>query len=147
MNREGQVKIFDAGIQDFQRADEGSAGVDIRSSEDIVLVAGAVYAIPTGIHMELPIGIEFQIRSRSGLALNKAVHVLNAPGTVDSTFRGEVKVILMNSSKQDFAIAKGDRIAQGVFAEYKVPHIRLVTFDQLSETKRGTGGFGSSGIK
>lgn len=149
VKNENEVKIFDeSGIQDLKRADIGSAGVDIRSSEDIVILQNNTLAVSTGLFLELPIMMELQIRSRSGLALNNNVHVLNAPGTVDSTFRGEVKVILRNDSDRPFYISKGDRIAQGVFAWYLSPHITKVdSKDVLSKTERADGGFGHTGIK
>jgi dUTP pyrophosphatase len=149
VKNENEVKIFDAsGIQDLKRADIGSAGVDIRSSEDVVILQDNTLAVATGLFVELPIMMELQIRSRSGLALNNNVHVLNSPGTVDSTFRGEVKVILRNDSDRPFYVSKGDRIAQGVFAWYLAPDITKVeSKEELSKTERADGGFGHTGIK
>lgn len=149
VKNENEVKIFDeSGIQDLKRADIGSAGVDIRSSEDIVILQNNTIAVATGLFVELPTMMELQIRSRSGLALNNNVHVLNSPGTVDSTFRGEVKVILRNDSDRPFFISKGDRIAQGVFAWYLAPDIiKVESKEALSKTERADGGFGHTGIK
>jgi dUTP pyrophosphatase len=101
--------------------------------------------IPTGLYLELPLGLEAQVRSRSGLALKKGVAVLNAPGTVDADYRGEVGVILINLSTEDFPIHDGDRIAQLVLARHERASWQLV--EELSSSDRGTGGFGSTGIQ
>jgi dUTP pyrophosphatase len=142
------IKVFDkSGIQDMFRADIGSAGFDIRSNEAIVIPPNQYRLIKTGLYIELPIGMELQIRSRSGLALNYGIHILNGLGTVDSTYRGEIGVILKNDSTVPFNVDIGDRIAQGIFAEYIVPTVSIVeSEDCLSETDRGKGGFGHSGI-
>ena len=144
-----KVKIYDtSNIQDLSRADIGSAGVDIRSNANVTLLPKQRTLIKTGLHMELPIGMEFQIRSRSGLALKNGISVLNSPGTVDATYRGEVGVILYNSGDEPYTILIGDRIAQGVFALYESPIIEKVeSLEELSETDRGESGFGGSGIK
>jgi len=101
--------------------------------------------IPTGLYIELPLGVEAQVRSRSGLALKKGISVLNAPGTVDADYRGEIGVILINLSQEDFTVNDGDRIAQLVLARHERATFELV--ETLSETQRGTGGFGSTGIQ
>ena len=125
---------------------QASAGVDLRAfvPNPIVLKPMERALIPTGLYLELPIGVEAQVRSRSGLALKKGISVLNAPGTVDADYRGEVGVILINLSQEDFTINDGDRIAQLVLARHERATFELV--ETLSETQRGAGGFGSTGI-
>ena len=128
------------------RAYPGDAGLDLYANEEVVLAVGEIRAVGTGITIELPELTEAQIRPRSGLAL-KGITVHNAPGTIDSGFRGEVKVILYNASREWFVIDKGDKIAQMVIAPYLVPDIvEVPALDRLSETERGEKGFGSSGI-
>lgn len=124
-----------------------SAGMDLRANitEKITLKPLERALIPTGLFMELPIGFEAQVRPRSGLALKKGVTVLNAPGTIDSDFIGEVGVILFNASNQEFLIENGDRIAQMVIAKHE--RAEWIEVTELSETERGAGGFGSTGIK
>lgn len=126
---------------------QASAGVDLRAfvPNSIVLKPMERALIPTGLYLELPIGVEAQVRSRSGLALKKGISVLNAPGTVDADYRGEVGVILINLSQEDFTINDGDRIAQLVLARHERATFELV--EMLSETQRGAGGFGSTGIQ
>ena len=126
---------------------QASAGVDLRAyvPNPIVLKPMERALIPTGLYLELPLGVEAQVRSRSGLALKKGISVLNAPGTVDADYRGEVGVILVNLSQEDFTINDGDRIAQLVLARHERATFELV--ETLSETQRGAGGFGSTGIQ
>ena len=126
---------------------QASAGVDLRAyvPNPIVLKPMERALIPTGIYIELPLGVEAQVRSRSGLALKKGISVLNAPGTVDADYRGEIGVILINLSQEDFTVNDGDRIAQLVLARHERATFELV--ETLSETQRGTGGFGSTGIQ
>jgi dUTP pyrophosphatase len=126
---------------------QASAGVDLRAyvPNPIVLKPMERALIPTGLYLELPIGVEAQVRSRSGLALKKGISVLNAPGTVDADYRGEVGVILINLSQEDLTIYDGDRIAQLVLARHERATFELV--ETLSETHRGAGGFGSTGIQ
>ncbi len=128
-------------------ATDGSAGMDLRANidEDIVLKPLERAMVPTGIYISLPKGYEAQIRPRSGLAVKNGITVLNAPGTIDSDYRGEICVILINLSKDDFTITNGDRICQMIIAKYE-----SVLFDvvySLDETVRGDGGFGHTGIK
>lgn len=125
-------------------ATQGSSGMDIRASESLVIKAEDRGCVGTGLYLEMPLGCEAQIRPRSGLALKKGITVLNAPGTIDSDYRGEVRVILANLSKEDFAVEPGDRIAQMVFAT--VMQVNLVKTDELDETARSSGGFGSTGV-
>lgn len=125
------------------RATEGAAGYDVRAAEAVVLEPGGAQAVSTGLVVELPSGIEAQVRPRSGLALREGVVVPNSPGTIDPDFRGELKVILMNLSSQPVAIARGDRVAQLVFARFERPTV--VETDAVEETDRGEGGFGSTG--
>lgn len=124
-----------------------SAGMDLRANitEVITLKPLERAIVPTGIFMELPIGTEAQVRPRSGLAAKKGVTVLNAPGTIDADYRGEVGVILVNLSNQDFEIENGERIAQMVIAQHSQAQWEEVT--ELSSTDRGEGGFGSTGVK
>lgn len=127
-------------------ASPGSAGVDLRAaieSEQIV-TPGERVQIPTGLILELPRGWEGQVRPRSGLALRHGVTLLNTPGTIDSDYRGEVKVILVNLGQEDFAVRRGDRIAQLVVAS--VSQVVVVETDSLASTRRGAGGFGSTGV-
>ena len=125
---------------------EYSAGMDLcaNNDEEIILQPHKRTLVPTGIFIELPIGYEAQIRPRSGIAITNGVTVLNASGTVDSDFRGEIKVILINHSEEPFTIKKSERIAQMVVAKHE--RVNWVSGDELSDTERGTGGFGSTGI-
>ncbi len=124
-----------------------SAGMDMRANilEPITLKSLERAMIPTGIFIELPIGYEAQVRPRSGLAAKNGITCLNSPGTVDADYRGELKVILVNLSHQDFTIENGDRIAQMVIAKHERAEWEVV--ETLSETERGQGGFGSTGVK
>ncbi len=124
----------------------GAAGSDICAflTNDEVLKAGERKIIPTGLRFAIPQGYEIQVRPRSGLAAKNGVTVLNTPGTIDSDYRGEVKVILINTSDQDFVIHNGDRIAQIVVAP--VTRGIFVQSEDLDETERGSGGFGSTGV-
>ena len=121
----------------------GAAGMDLRAAEAVTLRPGARHLVPTGLSIALPPGYEAQVRPRSGLAVKHGVTVLNAPGTIDCDYRGEVKVPLINHGQDDFVIARGDRIAQMVIAP--VTRISWTEVDTLDETARGAGGFGSSG--
>lgn len=125
---------------------EGAAGLDLRAAigEPVMLAAGARTLVPTGLSMQLPVGFEGQVRPRSGLALRHGVTVLNAPGTVDSDYRGEVSVVLINHGNEPFTVTRGDRIAQLVIAP--VSHARLSEVAALDETARGAGGYGSTGV-
>lgn len=124
----------------------GSSGMDLRAniSDSFVLKPGNTILVPTGIKIAIPGHLEGQIRPRSGLALKNGVTVLNAPGTIDSDFRSEVKVLLVNLSQNDFLINNGDRIAQLVIVP--VTRICWELSEELNETKRGEGGFGSTGV-
>ncbi len=127
-------------------ATEGAVGMDIVAAIDRpkCLQPGAIMTIPTGFAMELPAGYEAQIRPRSGLALKHGVTIANAPGTIDSDYRGEITVILLNNGNQAFTIIRGMRIAQMVFAAVTI--VDPVEVDNLGETERATGGFGSTGL-
>jgi dUTP pyrophosphatase len=124
---------------------EGSAGADLRAhiAESLTLAPGERAAVPTGLHLELPPGYEAQVRPRSGLAVAKGLTCLNSPGTVDSDYRGEIKVILVNLGGAPVTLADGDRIAQLVVAP--VARARFVPVRALGDTERGPGGFGSTG--
>jgi dUTP pyrophosphatase len=130
-----------AQIPQYQTAE--SAGFDLHSVEDVVLEAGERKLIGTGLSFEIPKGYEIQIRPRSGLAYKYGISVLNSPGTIDSDYRGEIKVLLINHSDTSFEIKVGDRIAQGVIQE--VIQSSFEEVENLSETERGSGGFGSTG--
>ncbi len=125
---------------------EGSAGMDIRAylDEPMTIEPGERALVPTGLFMEIPTGNEVQIRARSGLAIKKGIGLVNGIGTIDSDYRGEVKVALINWGKEAFVIDNGDRIAQMVVAAYVKADVELV--EELSETDRGVGGFGHTGV-
>jgi dUTP pyrophosphatase len=136
--------------EDPKFAYEGDSGFDLRADieEEITINPGDRFLVPTGLYFELVKGLELQVRPRSGLAIKHGITVLNSPGTVDSHYRGEVKVPLINHGKEPFKIVKGDRIAQGVIMPvYGEGKINLTKTDVINETVRGTGGFNSSGIK
>ncbi len=124
-----------------------SAGLDLRANlpESVVLKPGEWKLIPTGLHVELPIGYEAQVRPRSGLAYKYGITVLNSPGTIDADYRGDVGVILINHSKTEFEIKSGERIAQLVIAKHEQAEWQRV--EELGNTDRGAGGFGSTGKK
>ena len=124
-------------------ATEGAAGLDVVAAEDLVLAPGQRHAVMTGFAIAIPVGYEVQVRPRSGLALKHGITCLNTPGTIDSDYRGEVKVILANLSDAPFPIRRGDRIAQLVPAP--VLRAALIEVDALDDTERGSGGFGSTG--
>lgn len=131
-------------------AHKGDSGFDLRANTDreINLYPGEWKAIPTGLYFEIPMGYELQIRSRSGLAFKNGVVVLNSPGTIDSGYRGEIQVILINHSEETFTIQNGDRIAQGVICPIMSSEVaKLNKVSNLSETERGDGKFGSTGVK
>lgn len=126
-------------------ATSGSAGMDLYAAlnSDVILKPNGSYLIPTGLKIELPDGYEAQVRPRSGLAINHNIIVLNSPGTIDSDYRGEIKVILKNLGDKDFIVKNGDRIAQLVIASYV--RIEWDEVDQINNTERGSGGFGHTG--
>ena len=127
-------------------ATQGSAGMDIYAAvtDEMIVKAGETTLIPTGFSMEIPVGFEAQIRPRSGLALKHNIGLMNSPGTIDSDYRGEVKIVFTNYGKNDFTVKRGDRIAQMVVAQYE--RVEWEETHQLSETARGSGGFGHTGI-
>lgn len=122
----------------------GAAGYDLCAARAMTIKSGEYDKVPTGIRIAMPFDMEAQVRPRSGLAAKHGVTVLNAPGTIDSDYRGEICVILINHGKQDFIIEPGMRIAQLVFS--KVTHVDFQQCESLDETNRGAGGFGSTGI-
>ncbi len=124
-------------------ATSGAAGMDVVSAEDVVLRPGARHAVATGFSVAIPEGYEIQVRPRSGLALKHGITVPNSPGTIDSDYRGELKIILANLSDDSFPIQRGDRIAQLVLAPVTLAEWEEV--DDLDATARGEGGFGSTG--
>ncbi len=125
-------------------ASDGAAGMDVVAAESLTLRPGQRAAVATGMAFAIPAGWEIQVRPRSGLALKNGVTCLNTPGTIDSDYRGEVKVILANLGDEYFEVKRGDRIAQLVPAQ--VQRAVLVEVDELDETRRGNGGFGSTGV-
>ena len=139
---EVKLKKIDANARIPMRMTEHSAGYDLYSSnsEDIVLKSGEVKLISTGIAISLPVGYEAQIRPRSGLAVKHQIGILNAPGTIDADYRGEVKVILFNFGKNDFNVKPQTRIAQMVIAKHEI--VNFIEIEGLDETNRGKGGFG-----
>ncbi|MEO0293119.1 MAG: dUTP diphosphatase [candidate division WOR-3 bacterium] len=138
------IKRLDEGIPLPEYQTEGSSGLDLYASEDCILPPGEFRTIPTGIALEIPSGYEGEIRARSGLASKFGIGILNSPGTIDSDYRGEVKVILFNFGKKDFKIKKGDRIAQLIIS--KVEKVKLKEVKELSQTKRDDKGFGSTDL-
>jgi dUTP pyrophosphatase len=128
-------------------ATEGSAGMDIRAAikEPLIIKIGEVVIVPTNLSIEIPPGYEIQVRPRSGLAAKYGIGILNSPGTVDSDYRGEIKIILINFGKEDFTIQKSERIAQLIISN--VVRADLSEENSLNESKRGTGGFGHTGKK
>lgn len=133
--------------QNLFYATKGSAGIDLRANNENpeIIKPGETKLIPTGIAIALPNGYEAQIRPRSGLALKNSLTVLNTPGTIDSDYRGEIGIILINHGKKDYIVENGARIAQMVIAKYEQVELEFVK--ELDETKRGSGGFGSTGVK
>lgn len=143
-----QIKIINKSQHELPNYETiASAGMDVRAnvSESIVLKPLERIIVKTGLFIELPIGYEAQVRPRSGLAAKKGVTVLNAPGTIDADYRGEIGVILVNLSNENFTIENGERIAQIVIAKHE--RAEWIQVEELSETTRGEGGFGSTGVK
>jgi dUTP pyrophosphatase len=124
-------------------ATDGAAGMDVVSAEDVTIAPGARHAVATGLALAIPPGFEVQVRPRSGLALKHGITVPNTPGTIDSDYRGELKVILINLGADPFEVRRGDRVAQLVLAP--VTRASWLTVEELDETARGEGGFGSTG--
>ncbi len=141
-----QIKKLHPQVQLPKYQTKGSAGLDLQAniSQPMVLKAGEIVLVPTGLAIALQEGYEAQVRPRSGLALKNGITVLNSPGTIDSDYRGEISVILINHSKQDFIITNGLRIAQLVIAQYAVA--KIIEVEELGTTNRGEGGFGSTGF-
>lgn len=143
------IKRLDKKFEDLplpQYKTGGSAGMDVYAAveEEMKIPPGKTVMVPTGLAIAVPAGYECQVRTRSGLAAKSGIFALNAPGTIDSDYRGEVKVILSNFSDEEFTIRRGDRIAQLVIAKYE--KIDWSETNNLDETERGEGGFGSTGI-
>lgn len=143
-----KIKIINSSTHNLpQYETSASAGVDLRANldEEILLKPLERALVKTGLSIELPVGYEAQVRPRSGLALKKGITVLNAPGTIDADYRGEIGIILVNLSQEDFIVKNGERIAQLVIAQHLQAEWEEV--EVLSNTKRGAGGFGSTGNK
>lgn len=142
------IKIINKSTNDIPKYQtENSAGVDIRAflDEDLVLKSGEFKLVSTGIYLEIPSSYEVQIRARSGLSIKHGIGLVNGIGTIDSDYRGEIKVPLINFSKEDFTIENGMRIAQMVLSKYE--KIDFEEVDELSDSERQDGGFGSTGVK
>jgi dUTP pyrophosphatase len=139
-----RVKFLSEDAKLPQAAKPGDVAFDLHSVIETTLEPGERQAIPTGLIMEIPRGYEGQVRPRSGLALRNGLSVVNSPGTIDSGYRGEVKVILINHGKDSFTITKGMRICQ--LAIRSVPRVRFEAAEELSDSERGEGGFGSTGV-
>jgi dUTP pyrophosphatase len=142
------IKIINSSKNDSPAlATLGSAGADLRANlnDEVVLKPMERKLIPTGLKMEIPTGYEVQIRPRSGLAFKHGITVLNSPGTIDSDYRGDVGVLLINLSNENFIIQNGDRIAQMIVAKHEVPN--FIENSNLNDSHRGSGGFGSTGEK
>ncbi len=124
---------------------KGSSGVDVRAAvkEDVIIPNGELRLVPTNLSVEIPEGFEIQVRPRSGLAANHGISILNSPGTIDSDYRGEIKIIVMNLGREEFKISRGDRIAQMVVS--KVYKAEFLLTGDLEESIRGNGGFGHTG--
>ena len=143
-----KVKIVNKSSNDLpEYSTEHAAGMDLRANlnEDVILEPLERKLIPTGLFIELPVGYEAQVRPRSGLALKKGITVLNSPGTIDADYRGEIGVILVNLSNEDFVIENGERIAQMIIS--RCEQAAFIAVDVLDETDRSSGGFGHSGLK
>ena len=142
-----KIKKLENFVSMPQYKTSGASAMDLVAAidEDIVIPSGEIKIIPTGIAIELPHNTEAQVRSRSGLAIKKGIAVVNGIGTIDEDYRGEICVGLINLSKEDFTIQRGDRIAQMASMEVLKPQIEVL--DELSETQRADGGFGSTGVK
>ena len=138
------LKKIDNTIKDLEYAHDGDAGLDLYANEESTLEPHEIKAIGTGLKISFEKGYEAQVRPKSGLALNHGLTVLNTPGTIDSNYRGEIKVILINLGKQPYKIEKGKKIAQLIFNKVEHPHIEIV--EDLDDTNRGEGGFGSTGL-
>ncbi|MBU4348252.1 dUTP diphosphatase [Patescibacteria group bacterium] len=136
-------KINEEAIIPFY-AHKGDAGMDIFSIEEKIIKPKERVLISTGLKFEIPIGYEMQIRPKSGLALNYGITVLNTPGTIDAGYRGELKVILFNSSREDYLVSKGTKVAQAIIA--KVEEAEIEEVEDICESSRGDGGFGSTGL-
>jgi len=145
MNLEVKIKRIHPDAKLPFQANTGDAGMDLYSIDNIMIPSGEAKLIRTGLQIELPQGTEAQIRPRSGLALKHSVTVLNSPGTIDEGYRGEIGVILINHGKEPFLVEKSMRIAQMVIQ--LVPTIQVTEVNELSESVRGSSGFGSSGTK
>ena len=143
-----KVNIVNKSKHELPRyATSQSAGMDLRANleQPILLKPLQRTLVKTGLFMELPIGYEAQVRPRSGLAFKKGITVLNSPGTIDADYRGEISVILVNLSNEEFVIEDGERVAQMIIAKHELADWEVVV--ELVETKRGAGGFGSTGVK
>ena len=139
------IKKLNKDVMTPLKGSEHATGYDIYANEKVTLMIGAFYGVATGISVEMPHTHEAQVRPRSGLASEHGITVLNAPGSIDSDFTGEIKVILINHGPRPFVVEPGMRIAQLVFAEKAETELEIVT--ELAETKRGSSGFGSTGLK
>lgn len=139
-----KIKSISGHIPSYET--EGSAGMDVRAyiDDDIVIAPGKRHLVPTGLFIELPMGLEAQIRARSGLAVKSGIGLVNGVGTIDSDYRGEIKIPLINWGDEAFTVKNGDRIAQMIIAKYE--RIQWQQAEKLTDTARGAGGFGHTGV-
>jgi len=147
-SRKMKIKVINKSKHDLpEYSTDSSAGMDLRASidEEIVLKPMERALVKTGLYLEIPAGYEAQIRPRSGLAINKGITILNSPGTIDADYRGEVCIVLINLSNENFVIKDGERICQMIISKHE--KAEWVSVDNLLETERGTGGFGHTGKK
>lgn len=146
-----KIKVFNNSKNELpQYATPQSAGLDLRANiqQDIVLNPGQRTLVPTGLHIQLPVGYEAHIRPRSGLAIKHGITCLNSPGTIDADYRGDVGVILINHGTEPFVIKQGERIAQMVIAKHETAEWESVdSMEQLEDTERGSGSYGHTGVK
>ena len=131
------------GLELPQYATQGAAGMDVLSAEDVTLAPGARHAVATGLSFAIPNGFEIQVRPRSGLAIRHGITMINSPGTIDSDYRGELMVLVINHGSDEFKVRRGERIGQLVLARYSLA--RWLEVEQLEDTLRGQGGLGSTG--
>jgi len=140
-----RIKKIDESARMPEYSHKGDSGMDLFANENAVIKPGERKLVGTGIKIAMPLGLEAQVRPKSGLAIKSGITVLNTPGTIDSGYRGEIKVIIVNLGDKDFVVEKGKKIAQMVFVRVEYPELEVV--EELDETKRNENGFGSTGLE